>query len=213
VQGSDPAISKNVKMATKDKTKPGKADLPVIPFAVQELWEQWLEQNHSVSNGIWLQFFKKASGIASVTYAEALDVALCYGWIDAQLKSIDALCYKQHFTPRRPKSIWSKRNIEHIARLTAEGRMKPAGMKQVEAAKSDGRWDQAYDSPGNMTLPDDFLLELKKDKIAFDFYESLNKANKYAVAWRIQTAKRPETKEKRKKEILAMLGRGEKFHM
>jgi len=166
-----------------------------------------------VSNGIWLQFYKKNSGVASVTYAEALDVALCYGWIDAQLKSIDELCYKQHFTPRRPRSIWSKRNIEHIARLTSEGRMKPAGTKQVEAAKADGRWEQAYDSPGNMKLPDEFLSELSKHNKAYAFYESLGKANKYAICWRIQTAKRPETREKRMKEILEMLGKEEKFHM
>jgi uncharacterized protein YdeI (YjbR/CyaY-like superfamily) len=200
-------------MATTDKTKPGKADLPVIPFATQTAWEQWLEQNHADSNGIWLQFYKKGSGIASVTYAEALDVALCYGWIDAQLKSIDELSYKQHFTPRRPKSIWSKRNIEHIARLTKEGRMKPSGLKQAEAAKTDGRWEAAYDGPGTMTLPDEFLTELRKNKKGLAFYESLNKANKYAIAWRIQTAKRPETREKRMKEILEMLGREEKFHM
>jgi len=200
-------------MATEDKTKPGKADQPIIPFASTEVWEKWLEENHAAVNGIWIQFYKKGSGIASVTYAEALDIALCYGWIDAQLKSIDALCYRQHFTPRRPKSIWSKRNIEHITRLTAEGRMKPAGIKQVQAAKADGRWQQAYDSPSNMVLPEDFLAELKNDEKAFTFYESLGKVNKYAICWRIQTAKRPETKEKRMKEILEMLRKEEKFHM
>lgn len=201
-------------MTAKDNIKLGKKDqLPLIPFATQQLWEQWLEQNHSESTGIWIQFYKKGSGIASVNYAEALDVALCYGWIDAQLKSIDALCYKQHFTPRRPKSIWSKRNIEHVARLTDAGKMKPAGLKQVEAARADGRWEQAYDSPGNMVLPGDFLEELSKNKKALSFYESLTKANKYAICWRIQTAKRPETREKRKTEILAMLAREEKFHM
>jgi uncharacterized protein YdeI (YjbR/CyaY-like superfamily) len=194
-------------------TKPGKADLPIIAFASQAIWQQWLELNHAVSHGIWLRFYKKDSGIASVRYAEALDVALCYGWIDAQLKSIDELCYKQHFTPRRKRSIWSKRNIEHIARLTAEGRMKPAGMKQVDAAKADGRWQQAYDPAGTMTLPDDFVNELVKDKNAYAFYESLNKANQYAIAWRIQTAKRPETKAKRMNEILGMLGKGEKYHI
>jgi uncharacterized protein YdeI (YjbR/CyaY-like superfamily) len=200
-------------MATKDRSKTVKDDLPLIPFESQALWELWLEQNQAVSKGIWLQFFKKGSGIASVNYAEALDVALCYGWIDAQLKSIDDLSYRQHFTPRRKKSIWSKRNIEHIARLTAEGRMKPAGNKQVEAAKADGRWQQAYDSPGNMTLPDDFINELSKNSKALSFFESLNKTNKYAIAWRIQTAKRPETREKRMKEILEMLQKGEKFHI
>lgn len=198
-------------MSTKDK--PGKADQPIIPFASPAVWEQWLEENHAAVNGIWIQFYKKTSGIASVTYAEALDIALCYGWIDAQLKSIDKLSYKQHFTPRRSRSIWSKRNIEHIARLTNEGRMKPTGLKQVEAAKADGRWEQAYDSPGNMILPDDFVAELSKNKRASEFYESLNKTNKYAICWRIQTAKRPETREKRMREILEMLGREEKFHI
>jgi uncharacterized protein YdeI (YjbR/CyaY-like superfamily) len=163
--------------------KSSKPELPVIPFASQALWEQWLDQNHSISNGIWLQMFKKDSGIASVNYAQALDVALCYGWIDGQLKSIDGLSYMQRFTPRRPRSIWSKRNIEHIARLSKEGRMKPAGIKQAEVAE------------------------------AFTFYQSLNKANKYAIAWRIQTAKRPETRKKRMKEFLEMLAGKEKFHM
>jgi uncharacterized protein YdeI (YjbR/CyaY-like superfamily) len=200
-------------MPTEEKNKPAKADQPIIPFASPAAWEQWLDENHATVNGVWIQFYKKGSGIASITYAEALDVALCYGWIDAQLKSIDELSYKQHFTPRRPKSIWSKRNIEHIARLTNEGRMKPAGLKEAETAKADGRWDQAYDSPGNMNLPDDFLAELSKNKEAFAFYESLNKANKYAIAWRIQTAKRPETRDKRMKDILEMLAREEKFHM
>ena len=200
-------------MALKDKNKPGKADQPVIPFASQRIWEQWLEQNHLEANGVWIQFYKKNSGIASVTYPEALDVALCYGWIDAQLKSIDELSYKQHFTPRRAKSIWSKRNIEHVARLSGEGRMKPAGIKQVEAAQADGRWQQAYDSPANMALPEDFAIELAKNERAFAFYNSLNKTNKYAIGWRIQTAKRPETKEKRMREILEMLEREEKFHV
>ena len=200
-------------MAPKDKNKPGKEDQPIIPFASQQAWEQWLEQNHLEANGVWIQFYKKNSGIASVTYPEAVDSSLCYGWIDAQSKSIDELSYKQHFTPRRSKSIWSKRNIENIARLTEAGRMKPAGFKQVEAAQTDGRWQQAYDSPSNMTLPEDFAIELAKNERAFAFYNSLNKTNKYAIGWRIQTAKRPETKEKRMREILEMLERGEKFHL
>ena len=200
-------------MNPEEKPKSDKDSLPVIPFASAELWEQWLEQNHALSKGIWLQFFKKGSGIASVTYAGALDVALCYGWIDAQLKSKDELSYVQHFTPRRPRSLWSKRNIEHVARLIKENRMKPAGTREAEAAKADGRWEVAYDAQSEMSIPDDFLTELMKNEEAFAFYESLNKANKYAVAWRIQTAKRPETRAKRINEILAMLGRGEKFHM
>ena len=200
-------------MAVENKSKPNKPDLLLIPFSSPSEWEQWLEQNHAVSKGIWLQMFKKGSGIASVIYAEALDVALCYGWIDGQIKSIDELSYMQRFTPRRPKSLWSKRNIEHVARLVKEGRMKPAGIKEAEAAKADGRWEIAYDPQSSMTMPQDFIIELSKDSKASAFYESLNKANKYAVAWRIQTAKRPETREKRIKEIVEMLAREEKFHM
>ena len=200
-------------MEANNKTQSNKPDLPVIPFTSPADWENWLEQNHAISKGIWLQMYKKNSGVASVNYAQALDVALCYGWIDGQLKSIDELSYMQRFTPRRPKSLWSKRNIEHIARLTNEGRMKPAGIKEAEAAKEDGRWETAYDGQATISLPADFLEQLSKNKKALAFYESLNKANKYAVAWRIQTAKRPETREKRMKEILEMLGREEKFHM
>jgi uncharacterized protein YdeI (YjbR/CyaY-like superfamily) len=200
-------------MAASNKNISEKPDLPIIPFASQQIWEQWLEENHAISKGIWLQMFKKSSGIASVNYAEALDVALCYGWIDGQLKAIDELSYIQRFTPRRSRSIWSKRNIEHIARLTDEGRMKAAGIREAEAAKKDGRWEVAYDGQGTMSLPDDFQKILLKNEKAFAFYESLNKANKYAIAWRIQTAKRPETRKKRMKEILEMLGREEKFHM
>lgn len=188
-------------------------DLPVIPFASPGDWESWLEKNHSVSKGIWLRFYKKGTGITSVYYADALDIALCYGWIDGKLKKYDEQSYIQRFTPRRPKSLWSKRNIEHVSRLTKEGRMKPAGLREAEAAKADGRWEVAYDPQSSMVLPDDFLNELAKKNKALIFYNSLNKANQYAIAWRIQTAKRPETKEKRKNEILEMLAREEKFHM
>jgi len=200
-------------MAADIKLNSRKPDLPIISFSSPAEWEQWLDQNHAISKGIWLQMFKKKSGISSVYYAEALDIALCYGWIDGQLKSIDELSYMQRFTPRRPKSIWSKRNIAHIARLTKEGRMKPAGIKEAEAAKADGRWEIAYDGQASMSLPSDFLEQLSKNKKALAFYESLNKANRYAVAWRIQTAKRPETREKRMKDILGMLAGEEKFHM
>lgn len=199
-------------MAAEKKQKTHKDDLPVIPFASQQVWEEWIEQHHFTADGIWIRFYKKASGIASVTYAEALDVALCYGWIDAQLKSIDEVSYKQHFSPRRPRSIWSKRNREHIARLTAEDRMKPAGMAQVVAAKADGRWDAAYDSPANLAVPEDFMAQLASTPRALAFYESLNRTNKYAINWRIQTAKRPETRAKRMQEILEMLSKAEKFY-
>lgn len=175
-------------------------------------WRSWLVKNHADSNGVWLQFYKKASGKKSFAYAEALDEALCFGWIDSQVKTHDADSYKQKFTPRRKKSIWSKRNKVHVARLTKEKRMTPAGLTEVEAAKKDGRWDDAYDSPSAMSVPDYFLKELKRDKKAYAFFKTLNKANTYAIAWRLQTAKKPETRAARMEKLLSMLKRGEKLH-
>ena len=189
-----------------------KTELPIIAFVSEKDWETWLAKNHDKSEGIWVKFFKKNSGEQTITYAQALDGALCYGWIDSQLKSLDEKAYLQKFTPRRSKSIWSKRNIEHISRLTKEGRMQPAGIKQVEEAKKNGQWEMAYDSPSNMTVPDDFLKELEKDKKAKEFFEGLNKANKYAIAWRLQTAKTPETRAKRMKTLLEMLSKEQKLH-
>ena len=188
------------------------SDLPIIAFETIEKWEDWLAKNHTKSSGIWLKFFKKNSGIKTITYDEALDAALCYGWIDSQLQKYNDKAYLQKFTPRRAKSIWSKRNREHIERLIKQKRMQPAGLKQVEQAKQDGRWNQAYDKPSAMEMPEDFLQELAKDKKAESFFKTLTKANTYAIAWRLQTAKKPETREKRMKTILAMLSKGEKFH-
>ncbi len=189
-----------------------KNGLQIVFFGSADEWRHWLAQNHAVSNGVWIRFSKKGSGTPSPTHGEALDEALCYGWIDGQLKKGDEESYLQKFTPRRTRSIWSKRNIEHVARLQKAGRMKPAGLKEVEAAKIDGRWEKAYDSPANMEMPDDFLQELSKDKKAQAFFETLNKTNTYAIAWRLQTAKKPETREKRMKKILEMLSKGEKLH-
>lgn len=189
-----------------------KIDLPILSFKSPKDWANWLAKNHAASNGIWLRFFKKNSGVASVTYSEALDEALCFGWIDGRLDPYDEKSWLRRFTPRRPRSPWSKRNIEHVNRLTAAARMKPAGLKEVEAAKKDGRWEKAYDPQGTMELPADFLKALAKDKKAKAFFESLNRANHYAIAWRLQTAKKPETRARRMQAILAMLKRGEKFH-
>ncbi len=189
-----------------------KTESPILSFSSQEAWEHWLELNYTLLSGIWLQFYKKGSGIPTVVYSEALDTALCYGWIDGQLKRCDENSYIQKFTPRRARSTWSKRNIDHVIRLGEEGKMKPQGWKAVEDAKADGRWDSAYDSPGNITIPNDLLLELSKDKKAFDFFESLNRTNKYSIAWRLQTAKNDVTRGKRLKVILEMLAKGEKFH-
>jgi len=189
-----------------------KTDLQIISFKSQKDWAIWLAKNHSTSSGIWLRLFKKDSGVPSVTYAEALDEALCYGWIDGQLDKYDEKSWLRKFTPRRPKSVWSKRNIEHVNRLTRAGKMKPAGLKEVEAAKADDRWDRAYDSPSAMRVPDDFLEELSKNKKAKAFFETLNKANTYAIAWRLQTAKKPETRAQRMKAILDLLAKGQKLH-
>ena len=192
--------------------KPVKTDLPVVHFEKAEILNDWLEKNHMNSSGIWLRIFKKNSGILSINYDQALDEALCFGWIDGQVKSYDDKSYIQKFTPRRARSMWSKRNIEHVKRLENEGRMKPSGIKEAEAAKSDGRWDRSYDSPSNMTIPEDFLNELSKDPLSEGFFNNLNKSNKYAIAWRLQTAKKPETRAKRMKAIIEMLSKGKKFH-
>ncbi|HEY6161011.1 MAG TPA: YdeI/OmpD-associated family protein [Bacteroidia bacterium] len=187
-------------------------EIPVIPFASPKEWKNWLAKNHDRSNGIWLRFFKKDSGEKTVTYPEALEEALCYGWIDGQAKKYDAASYIQKFTPRRPKSIWSKRNTEKAERLIKEGRMKKAGLLQVELARADGRWHKAYDSPKNMKMPEDLLLQLSKNKKAKAFFDGLNKTNLYAIAWRLQTAKKPETRARRLREILEMMKKGKKFH-
>lgn len=185
---------------------------PIIAFETAETFETWLETNHASSTGIWLKIFKKNSGVQTISYAQALDEALCFGWIDGQKKSFDEKAFLQKFCPRRPKSIWSKINIGHVERLSEEKRMRPAGMKAVDQAKEDGRWAQAYDSPSKMTIPDDFLTALSKNKKADLFFKTLNKANLFAIGFRLQTAKKQETRDKRMKDIIDMLSRGEKFH-
>lgn len=192
--------------------KPVEKEYPVLFFETPAAFRKWLEKNHAVASGIWLRMYKKKSGVASINYDLALDEALCYGWIDGQVKTYDEQSYIQKFTPRRTRSMWSKRNIEHVARLEKEGRMMPSGIKEVEAAKADGRWDVSYDSPSNMGAPEDFLKELSKNKKSAEFFNSLSKANQYAINWRLQTAKKPETREKRMKLILEMLAKGMKFH-
>jgi uncharacterized protein YdeI (YjbR/CyaY-like superfamily) len=175
-------------------------------------FRKWLAQHHASSDGIWLRIFKKNSGKDAVTYAEALDEALCYGWIDAQKKAYDEISWLQRFTRRKPKSNWSKINTQHAQRLIKARRMKAAGLKVIEAAKKDGRWKSAYDSPKNSSVPEDFLKALGTDKQAKAFFETLNKQNLYVIAYRLQTAKKPETRERRMKIILEMLRRKEKFH-
>lgn len=159
-----------------------------------------------------MRIFKKGSGKTTITYAEALDQTLCYGWIDGQKQPHDEHSWLQKFTPRRAKSGWSRINTQHVERLTKAGQMTRAGLEAVEAAKADGRWQAAYDSPRDATPPEDFLKALGKDKKAKAFFETLNRANIYSIVYRLQTAKKPETRDRRMKLILEMLARGEKFH-
>jgi uncharacterized protein YdeI (YjbR/CyaY-like superfamily) len=185
---------------------------PTKAFETAEAWRKWLTKHHAAPSGISMRIFKKGSGVASLSYAEALDEALCFGWIDGQKNAYDKTSWLQRFTPRRPKSVWSKKNREHVARLIKEKRMAPAGLAQVEAAKKDGRWDKAYDASSTMSVPEDFLKELKKDKGAYAFFKMLNRANTYAIAWRLQTARKPETRERRKEQLLALMKIRKKLH-
>jgi len=186
--------------------------LPILPFESKKKWADWLAKQHDKSTGVWLKLAKKTSGIPSVTYEEALDVALCYGWIDGQKGSFDELHWLQKFTPRGPKSIWSKINTEKAERLIASGEMKPAGLKAIELAKQDGRWDAAYASQKNISVPDDFQAELDKNKKVKAFFATLNSVNRYAILFRIQTAKKAETRAKRIQQFIEMLERGEKIY-
>ncbi len=202
----------NTEIEKQNMKAPNKKELKTLSFKTPKAFEKWLGKNHNKVDGIWLKFFKKDSREKTITYAEALDEALCYGWIDGQANKYDEVSWIQKFTPRRSKSIWSKRNTTYIERLTEAGKMKPSGLAEVERAKADGRWEKAYDKPSDMKVPVDFIKKLLRNKKAKTFFESLNKANKYAIAWRLQTAKKPETREKRMKMIIEMLSKGEKFH-
>lgn len=184
-------------------------ETPILPFASAGHFEQWLAEHHAAADGLWIKIAKKAAGIASVTYDEALDVALCYGWIDGQKKSLDDAFFLQKFTPRRPRSLWSKRNIGKVAALTEAGRMQPAGLAEVEAAKRDGRWEAAYASPKDMVVPDDFLEAVRGNPQTQAYFETLNKSSVYAIGWRLATAKTPATRQRRFDKLLAMLEAGE----
>jgi uncharacterized protein YdeI (YjbR/CyaY-like superfamily) len=197
-------------MSARSKTQ--RQDDFILGFKSSAAFRRWLEKNHAESDGVWVRFFKKASREKSMTRTEALDQALCYGWIDGQAKPYDELSWLQKFTPRRPRSGWSKINTQHVERLTKAGVMAPAGLAAVEAAKADGRWKDAYDSPRNARPPADFLKALAKNKKAEAFFKTLNKANVYAIVYRLQTAKKPETRQKRMELILAMMTEGRRFH-
>lgn len=187
-------------------------ELPLLPFESKKKWTDWLAKQHDKSAGVWLKLAKKDSGIPSVTYDEALEVALCYGWIDGQKKALDNKYWLQKFTPRGPKSIWSKINTEKAEKLIASGEMKPAGLKAIAAARADGRWETAYSSQKNMSVPDDFEAALDGNRKAKAFFATLNSANRYAILFRIQTAKKTETRARRIQQFVEMLERGEKLY-
>lgn len=186
-------------------------DLPIQHFKDQKDWEKWLLANTG-GKGVWLQIAKKDSGIASVNYAQALEVALCHGWIDGQKRGQDERFFLQRFTPRRPRSLWSKINIGHVERLIAAGRMQSGGLREVEAAKADGRWEAAYHSFSDMEVPAELAAALKKNKKAKAFFDQLDRTNRYAFCWRVHTAKKPETRLARAEKFVEMLAEGEKIH-
>lgn len=189
-----------------------KQGLPVLPFASQKDWEKWLAEHHQTSKGLWLKIAKKDAGVDTVTYAEALDGALCYGWIDGQKGALDDRFWLQKFTQRGPRSKWSKINRDKAEALIEAGRMKPAGLAAIEQARSDGRWEQAYDSQSKASVPEDFQKELDRNPEAAAFFATLDSANRYAVLYRIHEAKKPETRARRIEKFIGMLNRGEKVH-
>jgi uncharacterized protein YdeI (YjbR/CyaY-like superfamily) len=187
-------------------------DLPTLPFENEAAWEAWLEENHATAPGIWIKIAKKASGLPSVDHPQALEVALCYGWIDGQRNSLDATHFLQKFTPRRRRSPWSRINRDKATALIEQGRMRPAGLREVQRAQADGRWEAAYASQSRIEVPADLQAALDANPAARDFFATLNGANRYAVLYRIETAKRPETRQKRIEQYVAMLARGERLH-
>lgn len=187
-------------------------EYPILLFADAAAWAAWLAEHHASAAGVWLRLAKKGAPLASVTYAGALDVALCYGWIDGQKKSHDAASWLQKFTPRGPKSLWSKVNREKAEAFIANGRMRPAGLAAVEVARRNGQWERAYDSSSRATVPDDLQAALDAHPKAKAFFDTLSGANRYAILWRVQTAARAETRARRIAEFIAMLERHETVH-
>lgn len=197
---------------TPASTKQRASALPTLAFATPKAWDAWLARNHASSTGLWLKLAKKASGSPSVTYPEALTVALTWGWIDGQKQGHDDTHWLQKFTPRRPKSLWSKINRDKALALIASGAMKPAGLAEVERAQADGRWDAAYAGSKTITVPDDLAAALAENRAAAEYFATLNAANRFAVLFRVHTAKKAETRAKRIAQLVEMLARGERLH-
>jgi uncharacterized protein YdeI (YjbR/CyaY-like superfamily) len=184
----------------------------VVSFADAETWSKWLAAYHLSSRGVWLKIAKKTSGRASVTYAEAIDVALIWGWIDGQKQTFDEAWWLQKFTPRRSKSVWSKINREKATALIAAGKMMPSGLAEVERAKKDGRWDRAYESQKSALVPADLAMALADTPLATKFFATLEARNRYAILWRVHNAKKAETRARRIAQFVEMLAKGQKLH-
>ncbi|RGP69887.1 hypothetical protein FLONG3_7642 [Fusarium longipes] len=212
-------MSRQTRSTAKKLTRLQNATIPTIPpshssqsglethlFANTQEWESYLTSNHLTNpSGLWLKIAKKSCPIPSITYDQALDTALCHGWIDGQRKALDETHFIQRFTPRRKNSLWSQRNVKKVDALVAEGRMKPAGQAEVDAAKGDGRWERAYSSSSNASVPEDFQKALDENKAAGDFFAGLGKTKRYAFIQRLETAKKPETRLKRIEQFIALL--------
>jgi uncharacterized protein YdeI (YjbR/CyaY-like superfamily) len=188
------------------------ADAAVSEFGSVDELEAWLDRHHASSEGIWLKIAKKGSGVAGVSYPDALTLALCFGWIDSQKKGLDDKHFLQRFTPRRPRGRWSRINRDQAEELIATGRMRPAGLAEVEAARADGRWAAAYEGQRTAKVPDDLRAELDRNRPAAEFFEALDSANRYAIVYRLDEAKKPETRERRLHKFVRMLERQEKIH-
>jgi len=188
-------------------------ELPILEFQEPEQWAEWLEAHPGETNGVWLKFAKKGTAVQTINYDQALEVALCYGWIDAISHKLDDVYYLQKFTPRRNKSVWSARNTKLVQQLIRDGKMQPAGQAQIDAAKADGRWDKAYAGQKAFAMPADFVAAVAQlSPEAQKFYENLSRSIKFAFYYRLQDAKKAETRERRMQQILDMLERGEKLY-
>ncbi len=206
------AKTKTTRIKTVKRSTGVGANAPIRAFKDAKAWEAWLSKNQTAVDGIWIRIAKKGSGTKSVTQPEAVEVALCYGWIDAQARPESATAWLQRFMPRRPRSIWSKINRERALALISNGRMRPAGLEEVDRAQRDGRWQAAYDSSRSATVPTDLERELELHPRAHAFFKTISAANRYAILWRLQTAKKAETRAKRMRTFIEMLEKGETIH-
>lgn len=201
-----------MKAKTAEASSGAGSSAPTRAFKDVKAWDSWLTKNRTAVDGIWMRLAKKGSGIKSITYPEAVEVALCHGWIDGLKRPESATTWLQRFTPRRSRSIWSQINREKALGLIASGRVKPAGLEEIARAQRDGRWDAAYSSPKSATMPPDFRKELNRHPKAKAFFKTLSRTNSYAIMWRIQTAKKPETRARRIAAYIDMLEKGETIH-